>query len=968
MGKSMIGKTISHYRIVEKLGEGGMGEVYLAEDTELRRKVALKFLPKRVASDPDALARFKREAQAAAALNHPNIITIHEIGCHEDQSFIAMAYIDGDLLSDELKKGIPLERALNIVTQVCEGLDKAHRAGIVHRDIKPENLLIDPDGRVKILDFGLATSRSSGTEESDESTAGTMYYMSPEQARGDKVDARSDVFSLGAVLYEILGGKRPFEGPHSEAVRYSILHEEPEPLASLNPRVTPEIERTVSKALAKDPAQRYPSTALLAADLAAMSPGAPRRHGKPSPKRWAIPAALALLAIVALIVINPFKVDISSQQAAVAGENTVAIMYFDNLAQRDDPNRLAEIMTNLLITNLSQSQDLKVVSSQRLYDILKQRGKEDEKSIDRTTATEIAQVAGARWMMLGSILQVEPNLVVTTQLVDVTTGEIESSQRLTGDPGETVFDVVDRLTGDTRTELPVPVQLDVAQPRPVAEVTTSSLEAYRHFLEGLDYERKYYNQEACESFRKALDYDSTFAMAHLYYGWNAMGMGNYKDGITAVGEAARYVDRVSAKERMYIEGTQAWLDGRYDDAFEIHTRVTELYPDEKRAYVELANVLYLSGEFERSLANHRKLLALDPTYKESYNQMAYIYDHLGNFEKSIWAINQYIELAPNEANPYDSRGDLYAYNGDLEAAITSYQKAVEIKPNFHGTVEKIGHMYIYQGRYDQAKSEFRKLLSSDQLAVRSRGQYLLAMIPPYRGRMREGLEALDAAIADDEANKLYTESYLFKIYSKVMALSNLHQTNLAYDEARKWQDGIVAIFPMFATDFEFVYAEVCAVIGKTSEADSIVALYETVLDTLNESAIEPYHSAKGTIALVKGDSDLAIRHLLRSDELDPNGYLTRYRLAKAYMMANRTDEAIDVLEKALARYDLGRLFQAGTNVRGYYLLGTAYQRAGRNAEAIEQYQIFLEIWKDADPELEEVPDARARIEQLRSAG
>jgi tetratricopeptide (TPR) repeat protein len=173
---------------------------------------------------------------------------------------------------------------------------------------------------------------------------------------------------------------------------------------------------------------------------------------------------------------------------------------------------------------------------------------------------------------------------------------------------------------------------------------------------------------------------------------------------------------------------------------------------------------------------------------------------------------------------------------------------------------------------------------------------------------------------------------------------------------------------MFATDFDFVYANICAEIGKTAEADSIIAVYETVLDTLDESAIEPYHSAKGNIALVRGDPELAIRHLLRSDELDPNDYLTRYRLAKAYLMADRTNDAIAVLEKALERYDRGRLFEPFASVRGYYVLGTAYQRAGRSAEAIEQYQIFLDIWQNADPELEEVPDAKARLEQLKSAG
>ncbi|UCH83665.1 MAG: serine/threonine protein kinase, partial [Candidatus Latescibacterota bacterium] len=224
----MIGEKVRQYQIMSKLGEGGMGEVYLAEDVELKRKVALKFLPAQFASDPETLARFKREAQTAAGLNHPNIVTVYEVGEHQGQPYIAMAYIEGESLADIITRGgIRVEQAIDITTQICDGLAKAHDAGIVHRDIKPANILVDADGRVKILDFGLAKLAGVSKVTGKYSTMGTIFYMSPEQTQGGEIDQRSDIFSLGALLYEMLAGHPPFKGEHTAAVIYSITNEEP---------------------------------------------------------------------------------------------------------------------------------------------------------------------------------------------------------------------------------------------------------------------------------------------------------------------------------------------------------------------------------------------------------------------------------------------------------------------------------------------------------------------------------------------------------------------------------------------------------------------------------------------------------------------------------------------------------------------------------------------------------------------
>jgi serine/threonine-protein kinase len=262
---------------LEKLGEGGMGEVYLAEDTKLERKVALKFLPPHIAREADALERFTREAKATAALRHPNIVTIHEIGVHEDRHFIAMAYIDGDLLSDIIdRKQLTIVKALTITLELCDALGEAHGAGVIHRDLKPANIIVDPKERPHVLDFGLALKIGATKLTRDGTTVGSLHYMSPEQLRGESVDARTDVFSLGAILYEMIAGQPAFPGEHAAAIQYSIANETPQPLARYNNHVTPELERIVSKALAKDCEIRYQTTAGLAADLRALRSGMER--------------------------------------------------------------------------------------------------------------------------------------------------------------------------------------------------------------------------------------------------------------------------------------------------------------------------------------------------------------------------------------------------------------------------------------------------------------------------------------------------------------------------------------------------------------------------------------------------------------------------------------------------------------------------------------------------------------------
>jgi serine/threonine protein kinase len=507
----MIGETVSKYRILSKLGEGGMGEVYLAEDRELNRKAALKFLPDELAANPDALARFKREAQTAAGLNHPNIVTVYEVGQHKGRPFIAMAYVDGEPLADVITRGgLGVDRIIDIAEQILDGLASAHRAGIVHRDIKPGNIFIDREGRVKILDFGLAKPGGAGKLTGELSTMGTVFYMSPEQTRGEEVDNRSDLFSTGAVLYEMLAGHPPFEGKHIAAVVYSITNEEPKPLSQLYQRIPSAMEQVVAKALAKNPDHRYQTAAEMAADLVRIRSGARPLASRPGRNllRFVVPTTVVFAAVALFFVLKPFKFQVTSDQSAVAAGSTIAVMYFENVADPEDPRRLGEIASNLLITDLSESANLQVISSQRLYDILKLQGKEGVKVIDKDTATDVAKAAKAKWMLMGSILQEEPNLIMTSSLVDVETGRVIGSQRITGEPGEQVFALVDRLSPEIRQDLALPAGTREDGDVAVADVTTHSTEAYRYYLEGMEYVNRVYQNEAKESFVRALSFDT----------------------------------------------------------------------------------------------------------------------------------------------------------------------------------------------------------------------------------------------------------------------------------------------------------------------------------------------------------------------------------------------------------------------------------------------------------------------------
>ena len=969
------GTMISRYKIIEKIGEGGMGVVYKATDTRLNRKVALKFLPSRLFCDDEARERFEHEARAASALNHPNITTIHEIDEAEGHCFIAMEFLEGGSLKGLLKaKDLSLKEILDLAIQIGEGLNAAHESHVVHRDMKPDNVMLTGKGLAKIMDFGLAKLKGATKVTKAGTTMGTLRYMSPEQAGGEEVDSRSDIFSFGVILYEMITGRLPFKGDNEAAIINSILNDTPEPLARFKSDLPEGLQRIVDRALTKDRGERYQHADDMVAEL---------RHEKrlletgastiiqTRPVRQAsrrrllpilIPAAIVAVIILLIFVFEPFRVEMGPGREASAQDNSLAVMYFENMADPEDQDRTAQMLTALLITDLSESEYVRVLSRQRLYDLLSLLGKDDLTVIDKTVASQVAEKAGVKWILTGSVLTTEPSITLVSEISDAATGEILASQRITAEADEDLFSLTDRLSAQIKQDLELPAEAKNEQDMAVADVTTHSPEAYRHYLEGHDYLYKHYFDEARESFKKAVEFDSTFAMA--YYNLAQATTGSERREVIA--KSLEYSDHASWKERQYIEARAA----RYaDDPERAIARLRSIlgrYPDDKHALEQLGWIHREDlMQYKQSAFYDERVIEIDPLNKNAYNTLAYTYDQLGDYEKSIWAINKYIALAPDEANPYDSRGDLYSYQGNLEQAVDSYQKALDLKPDLYFALEGLGQAYTFKREYARAESCFAVLASCPEAGWRSAGRTHIALVLLYQGKFEAALEALEHVMATD-----YLEQQWLHFGLKRYLTAAIHAEKDSFDLALETFETCIELArignfdpPCYGREYQ---VHLLARAGDFEKAEELAEALKLDIEAYDESKMGQYWYAAGWIDFEKGDYEASLAAFEKAMEYDDTRFRWRYTLGRAYLESGRLGDAVTTFEKALSRYDENRLFAPVRAVKAYYLLGLAYEQSGWSKEAIEQYEEFLDIWKDADPGIPEIEDARQRLVHLKS--
>jgi len=715
------GTVINHYRIVEKIGAGGMGEVYLAEDTELNRKVALKFLSLHLCQDADCRARFKREAQAAAKLNHPNIVTIYEVSEFNGRPFFAMEHVERQSLRELIKaKELPIERVIELAIQICEGLHKAHQSGIVHRDVKPANILIDADGRAKILDFGLASVAGTDHLTKTGSTLGTIGYMSPEQAKGEEVDQRSDIFSLGVVLYEMITSKSPFKTDNDAATSRNITDTEPEPLARYKVDVPAELQRVVSKALAKDRDMRYQHADEMLADLRAIlqraNPAA--RSKKPTTNLLLVGGSIL---IIAAVVFGYFRL---LPKPASGALKSIAVLPFEDMSPLKDQEYFCDGMTEELIGRLSNIRDLRVPSRTSVF-LFKGR------ALD---IREVGDKLKVQTVLEGSIRKSGNQLRITIQLIDVADGYHLWSETYNRELKD-VFAIQDEISSAIANKLKLTL-LDEEKAK-LTKRPTENIESYNLYLLGLYYLYKYNEdgfRKGIEYFEQAIAKDSCYALA--------------------------YTSKANCYTSLYLDGYLAYKE-TYSKAKAAAARALELDDHLGETHASFGEVkLFFEWDFSGAEREFMRALELSPDSWECHKSYALYLSIMGKFDDAITGFKRAVELEP--ASPASNVMLAlwgYGFAGRHDEAIAQSRRTLALDPNYYGAQFALLYDYALSGMYSEAIAQVERLIAAHDTPANNPNLFLtIAWAYAVSGKEEKARHLLSQLL--DIRTQRYVDAYM----------------------------------------------------------------------------------------------------------------------------------------------------------------------------------------------------------------
>ena len=972
------------YQILASLGRGGMGDVFRVRDAKLQEEMALKVLRPEIAQDPDVLQRFRNELKLARKITHKNVCRVFDFHEEEGTPFITMEFVAGeDLKSVVRRRGrLPEEEAVRIASEIAEGLSEAHDLGVVHRDLKPQNIMIEPNGRAKVMDFGIARSLQAPGLTQTGQMIGTPDYLSSEQAAGEPADSRADIYALGVILYEMTTGRLPFKGDTALSVITKHREAVPRDPKEVNPDLSEGLARLILRCMEKEPARRYQSSAELLADLRALAKGQtpkPIPGGARGRTRLVLSGATVLaLAAAALVLWRGRAAGPSSPSDPE--RPSLAVLYFINNTGDPSLDNWRSAFAELLTTDLSQSKYLKVLPGDQVYKLLGDLGQLEASGYSSDVLRQVAAKGRVGHILRGSYTKAGSKFRVSFALHDMASGEVVATDTSEAGDEAGLFVLADDLTKRIKSDLSMsPEQIAGDIDEAAAEVMTPSPEAYKLFVEGLRHHYRAEYQLCIDLMDRAIAIDPEFASAYSWKAWSYDSAGYYAEFAASITKAFELSDKVADRERARIIASYHMrIDNDIPKALEVLQKAVDLYPEDVYANHMLGSLYFLSfGDYESAARYLRRNIDNRVEMFYSYYVMAWVQMRLGRYDEARKVCELFIAEKGDHPELRFKLSIGYLCVGDFDRAMEEARKAAGF-PGFPGSWNDLMQGSILQAKGDipGAERHYRSLADSRDVLSALTGRESLAELALLRGRYEEAGSQAGQAVqlaeaAGDEANlsRLYSLQAYIRLQEGDPA-SALEASVMALEHGDKSVDPFGAI--RMALHLRGL-SQLAEGNGEAALRTAEELKAQAARDLNPKAAADHLHLA-GSVDMAGGNFGPAVRSfedaaamLPAQNQDDLVGFKDGLRrtlymasLAEAHFKAGNLAEARRSFE-ALAALTIGRHHWGDLYVKAFYGLGRISEDEGKKEEAAAHYRKFLELWKGADPGLPEVEDTRKRL-------
>jgi len=977
------------YQIIEELGKGGMGRVYKVLDKETHEKVALKLIKPEIAADKKTVERFRNELTTARKIVQKNVCRMYDLNREKGNYYITMEYISGQDLKGLIRQTgqLTVGKALSIAKQICDGLAEAHSLGVVHRDLKPNNIMIDSGGSAKIMDFGIARAIREKSITGSGVIIGTPQYMSPEQVEGKDIDLRSDIYSLGIVLYEMLTARVPFEGETPLTIGVKQKTEIPKDPKDFNARIPDDLNRVILKCLEKDKADRYQSAEELRSVLSNIEKGIPTTEKAVPTKRpltsreitvqfkmkkLLIPALALLVIIFAAIVIWQILPQ-KSAIPAVYDKPTLAVMYFENNTGDEKLDQYRKGISDLLITDLYQSQHVNVVRGDKLFDILKKLDLEEARTYSSADLKRVAGEGKATHILQGNYTRAGESFRLNYTLLDANTDKVIGSERVEGEGEKSIFSMVDELTRKIKADLKLSKQQIASDiDREVGAIATSSPEAFKLYTEARRYHMNNEYRKSIDTMDKAIAIDPEFAMAYRSLAVSYSNMYLFSERMKYIKTAIDLSERLGDRERYSIIGSfYQSSESTYDKAIEAFNELLKLYPDDSLALGNLASIYSGLDEYEKTI----EYSLIDIQYGDdaalTYTRLAGAYRALQQYQEAQELLEGYITHISDNESVHRSLSTNFIAQGQLELAMAEAEKASLINPKDYRNLRLIGDIHLYQGNLFKAEEEYQRMLEIKEPAAAGYRLYRLINLNFLQGKFTRAIDLLQLAL---DLSKQVRQNIWEALFLNLLAMGRHIAGD--YEGALKdcdaaWGKAVEADYPGLQRNALYIKSQIYLKMGAIQEAQQVADELSLLIEGgIHKKIIRLYYSLLGKIELEKKNYTEAIDYAERAIDLLYGGPLTKRAdfiasLALAFYQSGDMEKARIEYEK-VSKMTSGRLGHGAIYANSFYMLGKIYEEQGDTAKAKENYEKFLDLWKDADPGIEEVEDAKKRVSGLVS--